>query len=405
METNVPLEGQALVALIEISKTVTSSLDLHEVLDRVIHAADTTVGVEAASLLLVDAETGDLFFEVAQGDRSDAVRRVLVPLGDGVAGWSAQNRQSAVVNDVTADPRFAAWVDTATGFQTRSLLCVPVVYRDKLLGVMELVNKSDGSGFGQRELALCESIASLAAIAIDNAQVHAEQIKAARLAAVGQTVARLAHGIKNILNGIRGGSYILQRALQASDQQGVAKGSSMVKRNSEVLADLVLDMLSYSSERTPERRKTDVGELCTTVAESMCEVARERHVTVHCEAPAGPELMIDPVGIRRAVLNLVSNAIDACPEDGSGVVSLRTESQTGDLCIRVSDNGCGIAAEDMAKLFREFFSTKGFRGTGLGLPVSHQIVCQHGGRIEVQSEVGEGTVFTIHLPLTPSGPD
>ena len=406
METDAPLENQALMALIEVSKTVTSSLDLHEVLARVIRAADATVGVEAASLLLVDEETGNLFFEVAQGDKSDAVRRVLVPLGDGVAGWSARNREAVVVNDVDGDPRFAAWVDTVTGFQTRSLLCVPVVYRDKLLGVMELVNKVDASGFGQREVALCESIASLAAIAIDNAQVHAEQLKAARLAAVGQTVARLAHGIKNILNGIRGGSYILDRAVRCSNEAGITKGNGMVKRNSEVLAGLVLDMLAYSSERRPQRSRTDLGELCTAVAESMCEVARERNVTVHCDAPAGPELMIDPVGIRRAVLNLVSNAIDACPEDGAGVVSLRTELHADDdVCIRVADNGCGISAEDMPKLFREFFSTKGFRGTGLGLPVSHQIVCQHGGRIEVQSEAGEGTEFILHLPATPPDAD
>lgn len=398
-----PLESQALQALIEISKAVTSSLELHEVLERVIQAADTTVGVEASSLLLVEQSTGDLYFEVAEGDRSDAVRRVVVPLGEGVAGWTAQNRASTVVNDVASDARFTGRVDNITGFKTRSLLCVPVVCRDRLLGVMELVNKRDGSGFGQRDLALCESIAGLAAIAIDNAQAHAEKVRMARLTAMAQTVTGLAHAVKNTLTGIEGGAFILERGLANDDHQMIGKGWGMVKSSNEYLADLVLDMLCFAKGRDLNYGKTDINEICAGVVEAMDAVGRESDVTVRGDLCAeGASAMVDRTGIRRVVLNLVTNAVDACSDQGGGIVLLHTEHHDDEtICIRVADNGCGIAAENMPKLFREFFSTKGLRGTGLGLPVSYEIVSQHGGRIAVRSGEGEGAVFSVYLPVSP----
>ena len=405
METTLPLESHALRALIEVSKTVTSTLELHEVLALVIHAADTTVGVEASSLLLMDEESGNLVFEVTEGEKAEAVRRVVVPLGEGIAGWSAEQRKSAIINDVSSDPRFAAWVDDITGFQTRAILCVPVVYKDRLLGVMELINRIDCAPFDTHDQILCESIASLAAIAIDNAQIHAEKVQAARLAAVGQTMASLAHGIKNILNGVRGGSYILDLGLRRGHERRIQQGWDMVKRNNGFLEDLVLDMLSYSKDRVPVYAQADLNEICLSVIESVTGAATGRRVDVRWEpCPEAASVVVDSGGIRRAVLNLVSNAVDACRDDGSGVVSVGTSCRDAELvCVHVSDNGCGISAEHMARLFREFFSTKGSHGTGLGLAVSQKIVTEHGGRIEVDSVEGKGTDFTIVLPARPPG--
>ena len=398
------LESQALRALIEISQTVTSSLDLHEVLAHVIQAADTTVGVEASSLLLFEESTGELYFEVAEGDKSDAVRRVVVPLGEGVAGWVAQTRQNAVVNDVKSDPRFTGRVDNITGFKTLSLLCVPVVCRDRLLGVMELVNKCDGSGFDRRDLALCESIASLAAAAIYNARAHADKVNTARLTAMAQTVTGLAHAVKNTLTGIEGGAFILEKGLENDDHKMIAKGWGMVKSSNEYLADLVLDLLSFAKGRDLNYGKADINQICAGVVEAMDASGRDSSVAVRYEpCPEGAEAEVDRAGIRRVVLNLVTNAIDACAESESGIVLVHTEHSDGEtICIRVADNGCGVAAENMPKLFREFFTTKGLRGTGLGLPVSHKIVSQHGGRIAVRSGEGEGAVFSVYLPVSPT---
>ena len=403
MPAKVALDSQASLALVEISKAVSSSLDLHEVLEQVIQAADTTVGVEASAFLLVDESTGDLFFEVAEGDKSAAVRRVVVPMGDGVAGWSAQKRESVIVNDVEGDSRFTGRVDDVTGFQTRSVLCVPVLYRDGLLGVMELINKDDGFGFNRQDLALCESIASLAAIAIHNAQVYSEQVKAARLAAMGQTVAGLVPVVRNTLTGIEGGAFILEKGLDVDDHAMIAKGWDMVKSSNGFLSDLLLDMLCFNKGRELNYGKIDINELCTGVVESIAATAQKSGVTVRCQlCPEGADAIVDRPGIQRVVLNLVTNAVDACAQSKSGIVLVCTDHTDDEtVCVRIADNGCGIAPENMPRLFREFFTTKGLRGTGLGLPVSYEIVSQHGGRLAVRSGEGEGAVFSVYLPISP----
>ncbi len=114
-------------------------------------------------------------------------------------------------------------------------------------------------------------------------------------------------------------------------------------------------------------------------------------------------MTIDPKGIYRCLLNLVSNSIDAC--DNDGIVKLRTDifPQDNLLTISVSDNGCGISKENIEKLFEVFFSTKGSKGTGLGLSVTHKIITEHGGEIKVTSEPGEDTEFQINLPLNRAG--
>ena len=403
MESMLPLESEALRALIEISKTVTSSLDVHEVLRRVNHASKTTLHAEAASLLLVDKESGQLYFEAAEGGESDAVRRIEVPLGEGVAGWVGLHCRSTIVDDVASDPRFTGTVDDTTGFRTRNILCVPLVHQGRLLGVMEALNKHDG-GFDAEDLRICESIASLAAIAIDNAQTHAEQVRAARMAAVGQTAAGLAHCIKNILNGIEGGSFIVDKGLECGDQEQLVKGWAMVRRNNTFLRELVLDLLTYSKEREPEYRPCDLCELCFSVVELMSEKAEQVGVALDgkgCEA--GRMVVIDPTGIRRCVLNLLSNAIDACGERPDGRCAVEVAGRDdGRIAVSISDNGCGIRPDDQRRLFQEFFSTKGSKGTGLGLAVTHKIVTEHQGQIEVESAEGRGTTFTIVLPRRPA---
>jgi len=398
------LEREALRKLIDVSRTVSSSLDLHEVLTRVTHTATDTMRVKAASLLLVERESGDLFFEVAEGEKAEAVRRIVVPMGKGIAGWVAAHRRSLIVNDVASDGRFTGWVDEMTGFTTRAILCVPLLYREKLLGVMEVINKVDGTEFTDGDLRLCESMGSLAAIAIDNAQIHAEQVRSARLAAIGQTMAGLAHCIKNILNAVQGGSYIVDLGLKDHDEEKLVKGWQIVKRNSAFLGELVLNMLTYSKEREPSYCDADLSEISQRVVELVSESAQRRNVRLRWES--GGEAVvarIDPVGIRRVLMNLVSNAVEACPDNGDGEVCVRADvRETNQVVIQISDNGCGIAPENRSKLFHEFFSTKGSRGTGLGLAVSHKIVSEHKGRIEVDSMPGQGTTFTILLPRRPS---
>jgi len=400
---NSDLEREHFRALIEISKSVNASLDLDRVLATVIEVTNDAMGVEASSLLLLDPESHQLCFAAAVGEQANLLESIRLRKGEGIAGWVAEHEEPAVVHDVHADPRWTPTVDQATGFQTKSIVAVPLKTPERIIGVLEIMNKRNGKKFNEADVRLCEAIASQAAIAVENARLHREKLQAERLAAVGQTVAGLAHCVKNVLNAVTTGSYVLDQGIAAKDLDQVDKGWGVVKRNNEFLSELVLDMLTYSKEREPNYAWTDANEFCTLVRDLMDEKATLENATIELDLDKSlPEVCLDEVAIRRCLLNMVTNAIEAC-EGRKGRIVIRTEyhKATDTFRIGVADNGCGISEENQRRLFQVFFSTKGARGTGLGLPVIEKIVREHGGRIEVESEEGKGTTFTLELPVRP----
>ena len=220
-------------------------------------------------------------------------------------------------------------------------------------------------------------------------------------AAVGQTIAGMSHHIKNIMQGVRFGSDMVRTALKEDDRDLLAKGWKLVERNQARIDDLILDMLSYSKERDPIIEPTDLKELVNDVLDVVRGRAAEVSVSLAFESPAEfPKVPCDPDGVHRAVLNLVGNALDALAgRDGAAIeLELRTsEGRWAELDIR--DNGPGIPAELHVEIFKPFVSSKGNRGTGLGLPVSRKTIEEQDGELLLASEDGKGCCFTVRLPL------
>ncbi len=240
-------------------------------------------------------------------------------------------------------------------------------------------------------------------------QAQAELIKNERLATIGETVAGLAHYIKNILTGLRGGTYMVNRGMAGDKPQMLREGWSMVQRNIEKVSELVLDLLRYSKDRTPEPNPCSPNDIVRDAAELFKEKAREHGVTIKTVLDENlKQAYTDRDGIYRVLLNLLSNAIDACIFDPdttkSWEVVLRTRLEknggSGDtFLLEVTDNGVGMTNEQKAKLFSRFFSTKGGRGTGLGLLVTQKIVHELGGEIQVKTQPGKGTIFSVRLKV------
>ncbi len=235
-------------------------------------------------------------------------------------------------------------------------------------------------------------------------RLERELVNSERLAAIGQTVAGMAHCIKNILHGFKGGSYLVDLGLGKNDTNKLKTGWKMIQRNIGRTSDLVLDLLSYSKERAPEYKPCDPNETVNDVCELLKERAEENHIEliIDFDEKIG-EVVMDPRTIYRAVLNLVSNAIDAClfdeDLDKEHIVHVRTALEPGTMIkFEVEDNGCGMADEVKEKLFSSFFSTKGAKGTGLGLLVTLKLIEEHKGTIDATSELNQGTTFTIRLP-------
>ena len=225
-----------------------------------------------------------------------------------------------------------------------------------------------------------------------------------RLAAIGQTVGGLAHAIKNIAGGLTGGAFVLEKGIDLHNEKYLHEGWDMVKGNLARIKGMALDLLSYTKERDPDYQLLDPNSLAQEIADLMLPRARENDVSLEVESDESLlQVWLDPEGIHRCLLNLVTNAIDACINiditQGQGRVLLRTLKTEGwAVEFQVVDNGCGIDEETKEKIFRRFFSTKGSRGTGLGLMITKKIIDEHEGAIEFDSEKGKGTRFIIRLP-------
>ncbi len=235
-------------------------------------------------------------------------------------------------------------------------------------------------------------------------RLEKELLRSERLAAIGQTVAGLAHGIKNILHGLKGGSYLVDIGIKKDESEKLKKGWDMIKRNIGRTSNLVMDLLSYSKERVPEFEACLPNQIADDVCALVEDKARENNVKLVKDFDdAIGEVLMDPNSVHEVLLNLMSNAVDAClfDEDTSKnfrVVLKTIHEKDNVIQFEISDNGLGMDDEVVKKLFTSFFSTKGHRGTGLGLMVTRKLIAEHNGSIDVKSQPGKGTTFIVRMP-------
>ncbi|MCA1960549.1 MAG: PAS domain-containing sensor histidine kinase, partial [Desulfomonile sp.] len=225
------------------------------------------------------------------------------------------------------------------------------------------------------------------------------------LTVLGETIAGMSHTIKNILAGLQGGVYVVDSGLQRGRQDRVAQGWDMVKKNVEKVSDLVSGILYASKEREPDRVACNPGEVLAEVCDLYENRACAEHIEIKREfdREMRPGLL-DPAGIHSALANLVANAVEALRTVSrrDRRITVSANEHDGKLVMYVEDNGPGIPEEIKEKLFDKFYSTKGSRGTGLGLVITRKVVEEHGGTIAVDSEPGQGTRFTIEIPFEPT---
>ena len=223
-----------------------------------------------------------------------------------------------------------------------------------------------------------------------------------RLATVGETVAGIAHGIKNVLMGLEGGVYVVNTGLQKNDTEMLNIGWSMLQGNIERMTTYVKDFLDFAKGRTHEFAEVDPAEIAKDVFGLYKNVAEQLGIELTAEIDDNMgKANLDHEGIHTCLANLISNAIDAC-EMSTGTdlkVLLRVFEYDNTLTFEVIDNGCGMDYELKKNLFTTFFSTKGSaKGTGLGLLVTRRITQAHGGSLSVETAEGKGSVFMMKFP-------
>jgi signal transduction histidine kinase len=385
-----------------VHKLVAGMSGLDSLLERIMEEGKAVAHAEAASLMLFDEERQELYFHVAlgeQGDQQALKREVRLKLGQGLAGAAAAQREAVNVADVSSDDRFFADADALTHFQTRSILAVPLLDHDELIGVLEVLNKKTGDAFSEADLRVMEIFSSLAATAVSNARLIEENVRAERLAAIGEAVAGLSHFAKNIITGMGGSMDLIDQAVARGDAEAMSRAWPLVKRSMLRITSLVEDMLAYSKPREPLRIACRVDAVVTEAVDAYRETLARRGIdlTVDLTGLSGTA-WLDPDQLLRCLLNLLSNAVEAVPSKGGHIWVGGREQPGGHVEVEVADNGPGIPEDIREKVLVPFFSTKGSQGTGLGLAVTAKVVQEHGGRIELVPREEGGTRVLLLFP-------
>lgn len=377
--------------LIDIARDLASTLDLDILLSRIVHAAAEVSGAEAASILLYDDAARRLYFQVATNIDEPTRRGLVVPLDKSIAGWIVTNRKSVRVTNVHEDPRFYSDIEQSTGFTTESMLGVPLITKNKIVGVLEALNKYGGK-FTDADESLLLVLGAQAAVAIENARLFQQS----------DLISEFVHELRTPLASLSTATYLLLRPEMSQEQRDQIVNSihnETLRLNA--LASSFLDLARLESGRVQFRKSSfSLADLLYECKDVMSSKADEEHIQVRVESPEGlPILEADRDKIKQVLLNLLSNAIKYNRPNGS--VILRAEAVDNEICITVQDTGMGIPEQALPHLFEKFYRVREHEnkasGTGLGLSICKQIVHGHGGRIEVKSKPGIGTMFTIHL--------
>jgi signal transduction histidine kinase len=439
---------EELVFLNRVGRTAASSLDLEQVLTTVMEETVLMLGTEAGSILLLDEESGELVFEAAVGPRAEEVKGLRLPLGQGIAGWVAQEAQPLLVPDVEEDPRFYPDIDGASGFATRSVLAVPLEVKGIVMGVIEAVNKTEGD-LDQADVELLSAMAQSAAIAIENAQLYeaiqqelterkraegalreeraslarrieertvelsvanAELARAIRLK--DEFLATMSHELRTPLNALLGLSEALQEQVYGPLNERQLKSLRSIEESGHHLLALINDILDVSKIEAGKLElgvgPVSVASVCQASLRLIKQAAHKKQLRVSSTFDrVVTTLQADGRRLKQILVNLLSNAAKFTPEGGTIGLEVVGDDERQVVHFTVWDTGIGISEEDMGRLFQPFVQldsslSRQYTGTGLGLSLVYRLTEMHGGSVSVESEVGQGSRFTVSLPWHPT---
>jgi signal transduction histidine kinase len=315
-----------------------------------------------------------------------------VPLEGSIAGWIVLNRKSLRVTNAQEDSRFFGNVDLVTGRPTQSLIGVPLITKNKVVGVLEALNKEKGK-FTEGDESLLSVLGAQAAVAIENARLFQQS----------DLVSEFVHELRTPLASLSTATYLLLRPEMAREQQEQIINnihSETLRLNS--LASSFLDLARLESGRVQFHKTIfSIADLLFECRDIMNSKADEEKIQILIEASEGlPLWEADRDKLKQVVLNLLSNAIKFNRHGGS--IILNASAAESNVCVTIQDTGMGIPEEALPHLFEKFYRVRDTEdkvpGTGLGLSICKQIVQGHGGRVEVKSKMGVGTSFSVMLP-------
>lgn len=378
--------------LVEISKELVTNHDLTSLLTHIVQAACELSEAEAASILLYNENTRELYFQVATGLDEPMMRGLVVPLEGSLAGWVVKNDAAVNIPDVHQDDRYFSKVERVSQVKTKSLAGLPLKLKGKVIGVLEVINKKD-SHFSTYDLEVLSVLVTQAALAIENTRLFQQS----------DQISELVHELRTPLSSISTAAYILQQS-HVVDGQRISLSKTIyseAQRLSE-LASAFLDLARLESGRVSFKPTTfNLVDLIREVLEVFRLRMEQLDIQYKFDHTENfPLVLADRDKIKQVLLNLVSNAVKYNRQGGK--IEIKSGFDSEFVQVTVTDNGLGMQPDVVNHLFEKFYRAKvsedQISGTGLGLSICKTIIESHNGDLSVTSTVGEGSSFTFRLP-------
>jgi len=395
--------------LLEIGRVLSSTLEIQPLLRLIIDVACELTDSEAASILLYDEGADELRFEAAKSEGDQDLEALAVPLDSSVAGWIFSNAMPLVIQNAASDSRVYRKIDEALGFQTRSILGVPLMIHQRAIGVLEAVNKLSGR-FSEEDLAVLETLGAQAAVAIENARLmsklkeaneelkHLDGMKS-------DFIAIASHELRTPLGLILGHATFISDYVPPDHQEQMDVIIRSAMRLKEIIEDMSAIAHNDQGASRVRRNQFSMAQLIDEVTERFKDEAERKGVDLSQDVPNQEDLAVfgDREKIDLALTNLVRNAIAFT--DKAGQVGIKAEVSGGYVQIFVVDTGIGIPDRDIERVFERFYQveshlTRKHGGMGLGLSIAKAMVEMHNGQIWCESKEGVGSLFCFMLPAT-----
>ena len=404
---------QELDTILKFSALINSSLNIIEVLDNAMKWAEEFIDAEASSVYELAEDNVELSIRLARGEKKRAVEGLKLKVGEGIAGSVVATGKPVVIQDVRNDKRCSDKIDRLTGFKTRSMICVPLILRDRPVGALQVMNKRNREPFRQADLELLNSMAQLIAVAMENAKLYQrleekfemtsqelastqkKLIRSERLAAMGHLVQGVAHEIRNPVMTIGGFAHRIKRELNHNYK--LQKYIDIILDESGRLERLVREVRDFSEIQSASLLLDTIEPAIHEVLQIFEPLAGNRHVKLSVEiADDLPQISMDSSQLVIAMSNIMENALESMPKGGN--LTLQAIRDDRHLLVSFRDTGLGIDPEQLDAIYDPFVTSK-TRGAGLGLTMVYQIVMNHHGEIKISSELDKGTDVTIQLPI------
>jgi signal transduction histidine kinase len=383
----------------QIAETIGTFVSVDDFLNRMTDIIFRHLHVDRIFVLMREEQSGKLEPRIVRCRSKKDNEKVRIATSRSVINHILETKEGVLCANAQNDARFGAGAKDSSLHRMglRSVICVPILAHEEVVGIIHFDCNMAHHTYSQSHLLLATTIGRMAGMAVENARLMESRMRHERLAAVGETVAHLSHTIRNILQGMGSGADVIEMGLRRESLENVGAGWQIVQRNVDRIYRLASNMLTFSKERQPQ---VELAQLNAVVEEVIVLCRRQAHdkgVTLAFEPEEMPAIPLDVDGIHQVASNVIINAIDAAPKDtGRVVVKTHYDADGGSAVLSIADNGPGIPKDDLGLIFNAFHSTKGQRGTGLGLPAAKKIVEELSGRIVVSSS-SEGTTFDIHL--------